>query len=257
MKKIILSFCLIISLVISGCFDTTEETTINEDGSGVVLTNIDMSALIKLAKMAGGDEAKDIEKISIDTLVKMSAYKDSIKNLTNDEKKVLENATMRTIMKPSDEKMMMIYTFPYANISELITINNVMKKVLDKSQETVMDKILQGGEEAEKIMGDEEKSLPNLDNYFTYSYAKGKISKKLNKEKYAGVSNDKTLTSMQELGQLGVPMNMKTIFNLPRAITKAEGKGINLSADKKKITIETTLDDFFDNPALFEYEIEY
>jgi len=54
-----------------------------------------------------------------------------------------------------------------------------------------------------------------------------------------------------------MPITIKTIYNLPKAATKAEGKGINLSADKRKVTIETTLDDFFDNPGLFEYEIEF
>ena len=41
--------------------------------------------------------------------------------------------------------------------------------------------------------------------------------------------------------------NMKTIFNLPKPAKKAEGKGVKLSDDNKKITIEGTLDDFFED----------
>ncbi len=257
MKKLILAFCIIISVSITGCFESAEETTINEDGSGIVLATIDMSALIKLAKMAGSDEIKDIDKNSFDTLIKMSDYKDSIENLTEDEKKILDNATMRTIMNPADDKIMMTYTFPYSNMAELITINNVMKKALDKTQETLMDKMMPGGEEGENMMGNLNIGMPDLDDYFILTYENGKLSKKINKEKYTEAANDKTLSSLQELGQMGVPMTIKTIFNLPRAATKAEGKGINMSADKKKITIEATLEDFFDEPSLFEYEIEY
>ena len=38
---------------------------------------------------------------------------------------------------------------------------------------------------------------------------------------------------------------------------KAEGKGVKLSSDRKKVTIEGSLDDFFEDASYFEYEIEY
>ena len=59
------------------------------------------------------------------------------------------------------------------------------------------------------------------------------------------------------MGQMGMPISFKTIINLPKPAKKAEGKGVKLSDDKKKITIEGTLDDFFEDPSQFEYEIEY
>jgi hypothetical protein len=228
-----------------------------ENGSGIVATNIDMSAILKLAKMMGGDEVKEMEKISIDTLIKLSDFKDSISSLTLAEKKLLENATMRAVMNPTDEKIIMSYSFPYSDLSEMMLINGVMKKILSKTQSQIMGKMMPGDEEGKNIMGDDDKGMPDLDDYFTLSFENGKISKKINKEKYAEASTDKTLTSIREIGQMGMPMTMKTIFSLPRAATKAEGKGLNLSADKRKVTIEATLDDFFDNPELFEYEIDF
>ncbi len=97
----------------------------------------------------------------------------------------------------------------------------------------------------------------SLDDYYIFTFEKGKITKKLNKEMYAKVNDDKSLSAMQQMGQMGVSANIKTIFNLPRPAKKAEGKGVKLSADKKKITIEGTLDDFFEDASYFEYEIEY
>lgn len=253
------------TVALTGCFDTTEETTINEDGSGNLITTLDMGNLIKLAKMAGGDKTEDLDKVSIDTVINMSGLQDSIKNLTDTEKKVLVNATMRTVMNPAGEEMKMIYSFPYSNLEELITVSSILKKVMNKTQGTIMNKLMKGGDEGKSLLGDEggamlgdgDMGIPDLDDYFTYSYANGKISKKLNKEKYAGVKDNKTLTSMQEMSQLGITMSLKTVYNLPRAAKKSEGKGLKLSADKKKLTIETTLDDFFDSPELLEYEIEY
>ena len=50
---------------------------------------------------------------------------------------------------------------------------------------------------------------------------------------------------------------MKTVINLPKPAKKAEGKGVKLSEDKKKILMEGTLDDFFEDGSYFEYNIEY
>ena len=266
MKKLILSICLLTAVALTGCFDTTEETTINDDGSGKLVTTLDMGAVIKMAKMFGGDKTEDIDKIVIDSTINMADFKDSLTNLTDAEKKMLDKATMRTVMNPKQEEMKMIYSFPYSSITELATINTIKKKVMAKTQGSVMEKILKaGGDEGKGMMGTEgqammedgEMGLPNLDEYFTFSIANGKISKKLNKEKYAGAKDNKGLTSMQEIGQMGAPMTMKTVYNLPKPAKKTTGKGISLSSDKKKITIEGSLDDFFDKPELFEYEIEY
>jgi hypothetical protein len=59
------------------------------------------------------------------------------------------------------------------------------------------------------------------------------------------------------MAQMGMSVNMKTVINLPKPVKKAEGKGVKLSGDKKKITIEGTLDDFFEDGSYFEYNIEY
>ena len=59
------------------------------------------------------------------------------------------------------------------------------------------------------------------------------------------------------MAQLGMAINMKTIINLPKPAKKAEGKSLKLSDDKKKITMEGTLDDFFEDASYFEYDIEF
>jgi hypothetical protein len=106
------------------------------------------------------------------------------------------------------------------------------------------------------MMGESE-GEPDLNNYFDLTYEKSKLKKKINKEKYASVKNDKNIESMMEMSQMGMPVNIKTVINLLRPAKKAEGKGITLSADKKTITIEGSLDDFMEDPSKFEYEIEY
>jgi hypothetical protein len=100
-------------------------------------------------------------------------------------------------------------------------------------------------------------SPTSIEDYFTTSFSKGLLIKTLNKEKYAGVQNDEYLKGMKESAGMGMPMTTTYIINLPRPAKKTEGKNVKLSDDKKKVTIETDIDDFFDDPSKLEFRIEY
>src|SRR5215204_1021564 len=270
MKRICWIVSLLILVVFSGCFDTVDEFTIAENGSGTFVNSLDMGKVLGLAKTIGGgnDEMKDFEKMKMDTVVNLKDIKDSLKKLNDAEKKIAATGSLRVQVDAKDDKLNFTFTFPFSNASEIAPIQSVLKKAKEDVIENIMTKLMgekdnkkdtkndglfdmQGGDEQKEEMG------ANLDGYYTSVYEKGKFSRKLNKEKYANVNDDKSLKSMQEIAQMGMSINMKTIINLPKPAKKAEGKGVKLSDDKKKITLEGTLDDFFEDGSYFEYNIEY
>lgn len=51
--------------------------------------------------------------------------------------------------------------------------------------------------------------------------------------------------------------NSTLIINLPKPAKKTEGKNVKLSDDKKKVTITSSAEDFFDDAAGLEFKIEY
>ena len=104
---------------------------------------------------------------------------------------------------------------------------------------------------------DMEMANSSVNDYYITEYQNGKLSRKVNKAKLANLENDKGMSSLKEMSGMGVNPNMKTVIKLPKPAKKAEGKGIKLSDDKKTITIESTMDDFFEDASLLEYEIEY
>lgn len=53
----------------------------------------------------------------------------------------------------------------------------------------------------------------------------------------------------------GIKFN--TIIRLPRPAKKVSGSGVQLSADKKTLTLKGTMQDLFQNPEAFTYRIEY
>ncbi len=65
------------------------------------------------------------------------------------------------------------------------------------------------------------------------------------------------MQSLKEMAGQGMPMNTTLIYNLPKPAKKAEGKNVKLSEDKKKVTITSSVDDFFDDVTKLEFKIEY
>jgi len=270
MKKVSGLFVIPALLILSGCFDTVQESTIKDDGSGVFVSTMDMGKLLGMIKMVAGEkeEMKDLDKMKKDTTILLKDIKDSIKNLSDAEKKLMDKGSLRVIMNMPDEIFSMAFSFPYSQPADLATINALLKKTRQNVMTDQMDKFMgsdKSGTDDKKAMDDNpllgdmktDSNSTQVDDYYKYKYEKGKISKKLNKEMYANVENDKSLTSLKEMSQMGMSSTMKTIINLPKPAKKAEGKGVKLSDDRKKITIEGSLDDFFEDAAYFEYEIEY
>ena len=105
MKKIIFSLLITFSLFLTGCLDTTQEITLNNDGGGTISNTNDMSALIGLLKGMGGAqemEKSDIQKI--DSSFSLAAAADSIPNLTTEEKELVKKGTAHIMMNGKEEK---------------------------------------------------------------------------------------------------------------------------------------------------------
>jgi len=268
-KKLIGICAATVLLTFTGCFDTVQESTIKDDGSGVFVSSTDMGKLLGMLKMFMGEkeEMKELEKMVKDTTIYLKDIKDSVKNLTDPEKKLMDKGTLRILMNMPDEKFTLNFSFPFTQPSDLVTINGLLKKTKQDVMSDQLKKFKPGELGADPKDKDDENPLlggldtdgksNEVDDYYTYKYEKGKISKKLNKEMHAKVEEDKSLTTMKEMSQMGMSSTMKTIINLPKPAKKAEGKRVKLSADRKKVTIEGTLDDFFEDASYFEYEIEY
>jgi hypothetical protein len=251
MKKLILPLLLAGTLLLGGCFETTEEITLNEDGSGTFSNTNDMSALLGLAKEMNAKEGEKMGDEVMDTTMDLSSQADSITGLTPEEKEMMKKGSMQVHMNLKENKFITTMKFPFATPAEINAYSQLSAKV---TAQALKDKV------EESPMGGNFEGAPpvsSFDDYFNSSYSKGLLVKTLNKEKYAAADSDQYLKSMKESVSMGIPMNTTYLINLPRPATKVEGKNVQLSADKKKVTVKVNIDDFFDDPAKLEYRIEY
>lgn len=240
------------ALVMTGC-ETTREISLNEDGSGTMITTTDMSGLIALAKMSGQGKEMEKEDKAIDTTINLDKMIDSIPDLSTDEKTLAKKGKLGLNLNMGEEKLVMKLHFPFTNSGEIIQLDQISSKVI---QQTMKKQIGAGGENAPPIPADQMPKA-SMDEYFTTTYSQGLIERKHIVEKYKDVENDKGMQAMKEMAGEGMPMNTTLIFNLPKPAKKAEGKNVKISDDKKTVTIQSSVDDFFDDVSKLEFRIEY
>ena len=253
MKKLFYSLITVLSILLAGCFDTTQEITINEDGSGMLINTTDMSSMVGMMKQFGGDDAAKMP--NMDTTILFSTLADSIADITPQEKELVKKGDMKLTINMKDEVFKSKMSFPFQKTSDLTILKTLIPKVMDKAMTKMM-----GGAGTEMPAGMNGQEMPKaktFDDFFDLSITGKSMVKTLNKEKYNGVADDQYMKTLQQMSGMGAAPTVNYIFNLPRPATKAEGKGIKLSADKKKVTLNLTSDDFFDTPSKFEYRIEY
>ena len=86
MKRSISLVGIICCILLAGCFETTQEITINKNGTGVFSNTTDLSNMLGLLKQMGGEEAEKME--NKDTTILLKGAADSIPGLTNDQKDI-------------------------------------------------------------------------------------------------------------------------------------------------------------------------
>ena len=247
MKKYILPVLVFFTLILTGCLETTQEITLNEDGSGTLRNTQDMSAIIPLVKQMGG--ATELEKTgNVDTVYSIQ----NLTALTPEEKKLIGNSGLRMVKDIKTEKLYFATDFSFSSYSQVSAFNKLLMKLLPD----MLKGITGDNPNASSMM----KDMPepsSVDDYYKYEFSKDEFSRKVDKSKYAGVESDETLKGLRQAVSMGIPVKNTFTITLPRPATKAEGKNVKLSDDKKTVTVSATLDDFFDNPESLEFKIKY
>lgn len=251
MKKLLFPVILLSSLLLTGCYESTQEITLNEDGSGTLSNTNDMSALIGVAKQMGGAEKMaEAGDQKIDSTFSLTKEADSIESLSPAEREMARKGTANILLNLKDEKFSTKLNFPFSNPADISSLNKLSGKILASTMKDQMGGMPGGG-------ADDMPEPSSVDDYYTIEFSNGELTKKVNKEKYINAESDKYLQGVKEAAAMGLSMKMNYVINLPRPATKAEGKSVKLSDDKKKVTISASIDDFFEDAAVLEFKIKY
>ena len=254
MKNVLFYISICLMVVFTAC-ETTQEITVNNNGSGVVKNTVDMSSAIGMIKQFAPQDTSG-QKLKVDTSIALANVADSFTTLKADEKALVKKGNWSIKVNGEEEKFISVLEFPFERTNQINSINNALMEMI---QTKLMDQMTKSGAPLPPGMDDKGKpgEQSSIDDYFDFKVERGKIEKKLRKEKYAKVDSDQTLMGLKNASGMGASVKYNYIINLPAAAKKVEGKSVKLSDDKKKVTIAVTSDDFFDDPSKFEYKVEY
>lgn len=241
-----------VTFALTGCLETTQEITLKEDGSGNLSTTSDMGSLLAMAKqMGGGSEMESAGEQAMDTTISFGEQADSLNDFTTEEKELLKKGSMKMKMNLKNEEFSTRLQFPFAKPAEIGSFNKLTGKLLSIALQKQIGDAPMGG------LGAEMPPFSSFDDYFTLEFENGELKKKLDKTKYQSASSDEFLNGLKQATGMGVPVGATYIINLPRPAEKVEGKNVQVSEDKMKITVKVELDDFFNDPEKFEFKIKY
>ncbi|HWR33780.1 MAG TPA: hypothetical protein VN451_09645, partial [Chitinophagaceae bacterium] len=238
------------TLLLAGCFETTQVLTINEDGTGTYENTSDMGSILSIAKNMGAAGNDKMPVKVMDSSFSMASMAEKIAGLSEEEKALLQRGAMNVKMNLDDEVMKTSMSFSFTNADDIQKFNHLAGKVMMESVKSQLPE--------DMPMGADQLPAPSsFDDYYNLEVSKDEMKRKLNKDKYSGVNSDEFLNGLKQAGSMGIPVTTTYIINLPRPAEKVEGKNAKLSEDKMKVTITAGMDDFFDNPESLEFKIKF
>jgi len=265
MKKLLLLFVAIITM--TGC-QLTEEVTFNEDGSGTYNFVIDMSAMLSMKGESNKtDENGEVRKLEKkDSIIAMKdlleKYKDSLKNLSPEEKAFMErmkNATMRMQVDEEAGQMIMTYSLPFNSVEDLGNISEDFREI-DKLKKE------ESGKTGKSPMDEMFAGMKNTK--VSYEFSRHKFSRKMTiiKEKEAvqekkdnenNESSDKEDDEKidKDMAEMMKMFTYKIVYHFPRKIKSVTYKDAMLGTDGKTLIIETTLDKMDKDPGLLQFDV--
>lgn len=258
----VLVFCCLATL---GCYEVNEEITINDSGSGVFNTKMDMSQLIEMMQTFAGEEKMAEEGMdrAIDTTVNFASFMDSAKDLTPEKKELIKDGKMHIQMNMKEKLFKIEMNIPYkdyASLQQLLAggggagggaLSEAMKSLFSKGGDK------EAATDSPTSKGDWTPDMDGFTNFYDVSVVKGLISRKVNPDKYKALTEKPEMQQMEQLTNSGMEILYTTTIRLPRPVKNADNSLFKLSDDKKTITMKYNMLEMLKTPEKFNYRIEY
>jgi hypothetical protein len=265
------NFIAVISILFlfSSCFDSVEEFTINEDGSGEYSMKMDMFKMIEMMSSIGGEdklkEKEDYDKVE-DSTFAFKEYIDAATDLSDEEKRLFRDGQFHMHMSLKEKVSFVKYSFPVKNRADMALVYSSSPKALAAVGNAA--KPAQSEGDAASAKGPKSKpALPMMPKagasndvfrsgeFFTLENSNGVFSKTVKPEAMKEyIAKDSTLKQM--LPMIGNAYSI-TIVHLPRPAKKVDHSMATLSADRKTVTLKISYTDYFERPELMNFRVEY
>ena len=253
MKRLYVPLIVFVLLGFSSCVDIEERYDFKPNGSCNVVYGFDMSRAVSVLMNLMTDSVRETPQFSMvkDTSLNFyNALPDSISQKMNaEEVKMAQGSDLaikmdltKNIMKVSikheakDAADLKYYLQHLSSISMNSQLNNVTKN--------------------DKVKGFDTQPLITGQSYYTYEITDHKFYRIIDKDKFNAFLK-KAGSKFAMAKAMLIDMPYKVVLNFAKPVKKINNSKAILSADRRKVTLVTSMDEVMKNPSLMNLKIDF
>jgi len=253
MKKFYYLSLFFVLLLLSSCVDIEERYDFKPDGSCNVLYSFDMGNAVSVLMNLMSDSVKETPQFSLvkdTTLNFYSALPDSTQQkMTFDEVNMAKTSNLTVKMDLKKSIMKVDIEHHAKNAADLEYYLKHLSKISMNSQLNAVTK-------NKKPNGFDAQQLVAGEDYYSYEITPHKFYRIVDKAKFNAFLK-KTASAFAMAKAMLIETPYKVILNFAKPIKKINNPKAIVSADRKRVTLVTSMDDIMKNPSLMNLKIDF
>lgn len=254
MKKLYKLTFFFILLTFTSCVDIEEHYDFKLDGSCNVVYGFDMGRAISVFKNLLTDSARSTPQFNLvkdTTMSFLAAMPDSLEHkLSKEELAMAQNSNLSIKMDLQKSIMKMNITHTAKNAADLQYYLQNLSKMTMNSQ---LDKVTTTRKQPRSF--DAQQLIAGQD-YYQYEVTSNKFYRIIDKVKF-GAFLKKTQNTLAMAKAMLIDMPYKVILNFAKPIKKINNPRAIVSADRRRVTLTTTMDDAMKDPSIMDLKIDF
>jgi len=254
MKKFYYPILFFVLLCLSSCVDIEERYDFKPDGSCNVSYNFDMSSAVSVLTNLMSDSIKATPQFSLvkdTTLNFYSAMPDSTQQkMTFEEANMAKSSNLSVKMDLKKNIMKVGITHMAKNSADL---EYYLKHISKMSMNGQLNAVTKNNKKAD---GFDAQQLVAGEDYYSYEITPHKFYRIIDKAKFNAFLK-KTQSAFAMAKAMLIDMPYKVVLNFAKPVKKVNNPKAIVSADRKRVTLITNMDDVMKNPSLMNLKIDF
>ncbi len=254
MKKFYYPVLFFVLLCLSSCVDIEEHYDFKPDGSCNVLYSFDMSSAVSVLMNLMTDSIRETPQFSIvkdTTLNFYSALPDSTQQrMTLEEANMAKGSTLSVKMDLQKNIMKVGINHVAKNSADLAYYLKHLSKMSlnDQLNSVAKNRKPTGGFDAQQLVAGED--------YYSYEITPHKFYRVIDKAKFNAFLK-KTSSAFSMAKAMLIDMPYKVVLNFAKPVKSVHNPKAIVSADRKRVTLVTNMDDVMKNPSVMNLKIDF
>lgn len=254
MKKLYVSFLFLVMFCFTSCVDIEEHYDFKADGSCNVVYGFDMGRAVSVLRNLITDSVKETPQFGMikdTTLNFYTALPDSTQQKLNaDEVNMAKSSSLSIKMDLKKSVMKVSINHQAKNYADLQYYLQHISKISMSSQ---LNKVTKNNKQ---VSGFDAQQLVAGQDYYSYEVTPHKFYRIIDKAKFNAFLK-KTSSTFAMAKAMLIDMPYKVVLNFSKPVKKVNNPRAILSADRKRVTLITDMDDIIKNPSLMNLKIDF